>query len=180
MIKAIETTRKCRCCGIEQDINNFDLAGNRRPVHVCRRCRYAQQTVSNLRNVPAEDLTIKQADRLQGAKEWLETCRQNTGYVTNTRGTANRVDFRDPQALVAVAVANKKQHEERVAKAIAIRTAFPDKAQPLNRAMIEACPAELLAESGFTYNEVYDWIVANIPEDDPMYEELIDKSLHVK
>lgn len=180
MINTIESTRKCRCCGIEQDIKNYDLAGNRRPVHVCRRCRYAQQTIANLRNVPANELSIKQADRLRTAKDWLETCRQNTGYVTNTRGATNKVDFSDPQALVAVAMANKKQHEERVARAIATRQAFPDKMQPLNRNMIEACSPELLAESGFTYTEVYDWVENNVPKDDPMYEELLDKSFHVK
>lgn len=181
MINEVETTRKCRCCGIEQDIKNYDLAGNRRPIHVCRKCRYAQQTIANLRNVPPAELSFKQSDRLRAAKEWLETCRQNTGYVTNTRGGGvSKVDFRDPQALVAMSVANKKQHEERVARAIALRQAFPDKVQPLNRTMIEACTPELLAESGYTFEEVYDWVSANIPEDDPAYEELLDKSFHIK
>ena len=79
-----------------------------------------------------------------------------------------------------ISVANKKQHEERVARAIALRQAFPDKVQPLNRTMIGACTPELLAESGYTFEEVYDWVSANIPEDDPAYEELLDKSFHIK
>ena len=180
MTNEVETTRKCRCCGIEQDITNYDLAGNRRPIHVCRRCRYAQQTIANLRNIPPAELSFKQSDRLQKAKEWLETCRQNTGYVTNTRGGAAKVDFSDPQALIAVSVANKKQHEERVARAIALRQAFPDKVQPLNRTMIEPFTPELLAESGYPFEEVYDWGSANIPADAPMYEELLDKSFHIQ
>lgn len=179
MVERIGNTRVCRCCGIEREINNFDLGGNRKPIHVCRKCRYAQQTISNLRDVPTDKLSDKQRARFEDAQSWLDKCREATGYVTSSRRSVSRVDFTNEQDIAAMNAAAAKKHSERVARAQALRAANPDTAVKLSRELLESCTATEIAEAGFTFAEVDAWIQNNIDKNDPIYDQLVDKAFHI-
>lgn len=92
-----ESTRVCKCCGIERSINEYDLNNNGRPIGVCRKCRRAQQTVSNLRS--RDVLSEAQHERLLESTRWLELCQQNTGYTPRSRAKRDKIDFADPTEL---------------------------------------------------------------------------------
>ena len=102
-----ESTRVCKCCGIERSINEYDLNNNGRPIGVCRKCRRAQQTVSNLRN--RDVLSTAQHERLLESTQWLELCQQNTGYTPRSRAKHDKIDFADPAELAELqrAIANR-------------------------------------------------------------------------
>ena len=179
MVEKFESTRVCRCCGIERDIANFDLGGNRKPIHVCRKCRYAQQTISNLRNLLPEELSERQTARLNESQEWLQKCKEATGYVTNTRRAVERVDFTNQMDIAAMQAASAKKHDERVARAQALRAANPDTAVNLSNEMLMYNSGPQLAEAGFTYKEAEIWIKNNIDPSDPDYDALMDKTLEI-
>ena len=92
-----ESTRICKCCGLERQITDYDLNNNGRPIGMCKKCRRAQQTVSYLRN--RENLSTNQVESLRGATQWLELCHQATGYVSGSRTRHGKIDFADPAEL---------------------------------------------------------------------------------
>lgn len=147
-----EISRKCKCCGTEQPIESFDLAANRRPIHLCRKCRYAQQTIANLRNVPPENLTARQQDRLQDATDWMQICYETTGFKTGTRRPANAVDFRDTSGLLHKQEEAKKLHHQRVQFGKQMR----EKGQvpPLTLERLREFSGAQLAEFGYTGEDV--------------------------
>lgn len=110
-----ESTRVCKCCGIERSINEYDLNNNGRPIGLCRKCRRAQQTVSNLRN--REVLSTRQTENLVRATEWLELCHQATGYTSGSRAKRSSIDLGDPneiaelQRVIANRVTNFNKEE---------------------------------------------------------------------
>lgn len=106
-----ETTRVCKCCGFERRITDYDINNNGRPINLCKKCRRAQQTMSNLRN--REILSTKQSDKLIAATQWLELCHQTTGYVSGTRVRQNTIDFEDPDEIAKM----KQTIAERLSKA---------------------------------------------------------------
>lgn len=102
-----ESTRVCKCCGIERSINEYDINNNGRPIRMCRKCRRAQQTISNLRN--RDVLSEAQHERLLEATQWLKLCQQNTGYIPGSRVRRDKIDFADPSEIAKLqqAIANR-------------------------------------------------------------------------
>lgn len=92
-----ESTRICKCCGIERSINDYDINNNGRPISLCRKCRRAQQTISNLHNYV--ELSTTQQEKLSNATQWLELCKQKTGYVSGSRARRDRIAFDDPNEI---------------------------------------------------------------------------------
>ena len=94
MTNELITFKTCKCCGVERKSTEFDKSNNGKRISICRKCRNAQQNVSNLSN--RDDLTLKQEERLNDAIAWLAACKETTGYETRKR---SRVDFSDPEEL---------------------------------------------------------------------------------
>lgn len=95
-----ESTRVCKCCGLERSINEYDINNNGRPIRMCRKCRRAQQTISNLRK--REVLSDVQHERLVEATQWLELCQQKTGYTPGSRTRQSKINFADPIELAEI------------------------------------------------------------------------------
>ena len=94
MTNELITFKTCKCCGVERKSTEFDKGNNGKRIGICRKCRNAQQNVSNLSN--RDDLTLKQEERLNDAIAWLAACKEATGYETRKR---SRVDFNVTEEL---------------------------------------------------------------------------------
>lgn len=167
----------CKCCGATKPLEAFSLGNNRRPIGVCKECRRQQQIIANYRNVPAAELTTTQALRYQTALEYMNRCKNATGFVTGKY--SSKIGMPTPSApsptgqsiknLTAKYVA-AQQHRKQLEE-----LGVPTQAPTVE--MIRTCTAEFLVDCGYTQKECFDvldnLITSNDPEYDTIWEKLI-------
>ena len=173
----MDETKRCKCCGDDLPISDFDRSNNGSPISLCKRCRRAQQKIANLSNMPDELMTLSRQQQLAEATQWMDACKKRTGFVTGTttRGCGNRVEGIN----VGKPITSHKMLENMYAEAQARRkraeTMGVPPLQPPTLEMLRNSELELLIEYGYTAKECTDVIDAEVDHDSDEYCRLDDK-----
>ena len=166
----MEGLKVCKCCGVEKEISEFDLSNSRKPISLCKPCRRAQQQISILSKLPKR--TEAQAARLQAAINYMNNCNAVTGFTTG--GYSSRVGMNAVASKVpSVSDLHKRYEEAQKRRKLLEENGVKPPAPTLEIIMTQ--PVEFLVDCGYTANECYAVLDAEVNKELPTYDEIEDK-----
>ena len=166
----MEGTKVCKCCGVENDLNEFDLSNSRKPISLCKPCRRAQQQISILSKLPNK--TEAQSARLQAAINYMAACNATTGFTTG--GYSSKVGINALGAKVPkLGDLHKQYAEAQKRRKLLEENGVVPSAPTLE--IIMSQPIEFLVDCGYTADECFAVLDSEVNKDMPEYTEIEDK-----
>lgn len=170
----MEGTKRCKCCGVEKEVSEFDLSNTKKPISICKPCRRVQQQINNLSKL--KTLTEAQSAKLKAAREYMMQCEASTGFVTG--GYCSRVGAVSTKVQVATANVSIAAREQRYAAAQKRRAKQDAAGSPLRTPtleLLENCTVDDLIEYGYTAKECLDVLDTEVNKELPLYDEIFSK-----
>lgn len=166
----MDGTKVCKCCGVEKEISEFDLSNSRKPISLCKPCRRAQQQISTLSKL--QHRTEAQSARLQAAINYMMQCEADTGFTTG--GYSSKVGLSTVAAKVSKLGDLHKRYEEaqkrrKLLEENGVRQSAPTLEIIMNQ------PIDFLVDCGYTVDECYAVLDAEVNKEMPEYYEIEDK-----
>jgi hypothetical protein len=173
-----EETKVCKCCGATKPITSFDKCNTGKRISLCRECRRAQQTINNFKR--RNDLNDVQAQRLLNAIDYMQRCKEITGFETGHYSSKVGSTVQSP--TMAAGTTNTTSLENLAHKAAIHRAKLKSLGvdlQPPTLEVIVHSNVQFLVESGYTRDECFAVIDAEVNHDSDDYFDLSDKLYHM-
>ena len=174
-----DTMKVCKCCGATKPLTTFDKSGSGKRKSICRDCRRAQQVINNFKR--REDLSPRQNQRLIDALNYMQQCKEVTGFETgrysskvgSTVKTPTMAEDNGSSSMSLENIAYNAAAHRKILKEMGIDL------QPPTLELIVHSNVKFLVESGYTRDECFAVLDAEVNQDSDEYFELSDKLYHM-
>lgn len=170
----MEGTKRCKCCGVEKEVSEFDLSNTKKPISLCKPCRRVQQQINNLSKL--KTLTEAQSAKLKAAREYMMQCEASTGFVTG--GYCSRVGAVSTKMQIATAELSHTVLRQKYKEAQELRAkkeAAGVLQVPPTLDILENFSVSELINQGYRVDELYAVLESEVNKELPLYAELEDK-----